>query len=103
MLPRRRRRPFRRSRRWRRRRSDPAGLPSYRNRGGNIMSRLSRLWLPVLLFGLAVLPAAPVAPPPAPNAVAATVNGQPVPEMALYRALRPVPPAKQTEAKAEIL
>src|SRR5262245_10440593 len=82
------------------------------------MSRLSRLCLPILLGVLAGLPAvgqekvpappvppapAPVPPPPAPNAVAATVNGQTVPEMAVYRALRPLPAPKRAEARVEIV
>lgn len=54
-------------------------------------------------FAQAPQGAAAPAPAAAANAVAATVNGQPVPEMALYRALRPVPPPKQAEARAEIL
>lgn len=36
-------------------------------------------------------------------AVAVTVNGQPIPEKALQRALQRVPPAKQAEAKASLL
>lgn len=42
-------------------------------------------------------------PPPAAGNVAAMVNGQPVPEMAVYRALRTVPAAKQKEARGEIV
>ena len=37
------------------------------------------------------------------NAVAATVNGQPIPEVAVQRALRAVPPEKHAEARPEIL
>jgi parvulin-like peptidyl-prolyl isomerase len=37
------------------------------------------------------------------TAVAATVNGQPIPEIALARSLRGVPAAKQAEARKEIL
>jgi len=72
--------------------------------------------LPVLLLGLglasataqeaiprpAAAPAAAPPPPPA-NAVAATVNGQAIPELALFRATRVVPEAKRAEARAEIL
>lgn len=51
-----------------------------------------------------VTPPAPAdLPPPAANAVAATVDSQSVLEMAVYRALRPVPADKRTEARAEIL
>jgi peptidyl-prolyl cis-trans isomerase C len=51
-----------------------------------------------------VTPAAPADfPAPAANAVAATVDGQQIPEMAVYRALRPVPADKRGEARAEIL
>jgi peptidyl-prolyl cis-trans isomerase C len=35
--------------------------------------------------------------------VAATVNGQPIPEMAVQRALRRLPPDKQTQARGEII
>ncbi len=81
------------------------------------MSRVFRQGM--LLLGLFVLAAAtsavtaqaPPAPPPMPptpvtppaTAVAATVNGQPIMEMAVFRALRPVPDAKKGEARAEIL
>jgi peptidyl-prolyl cis-trans isomerase C len=53
-------------------------------------------------------PAAPPAPPatapalPA-NAVAATVNGQPIPESAVQRGLQRVAPARRAEARTEIL
>lgn len=50
-------------------------------------------------------PAAPrpeaVAAPKAPG-VAATVNGQPVPELAVQRALRGIPPAKHAEVREEV-
>jgi parvulin-like peptidyl-prolyl isomerase len=42
----------------------------------------------------------PGAPPPGP---AATVNGQPISETAVQRALKGVPPAHQAEARSEIL
>lgn len=49
----------------------------------------------------------PAVPPPAAaapaNAVAATVNGQVIPETALQRALRRVPPARQAEARPELI
>jgi len=49
-------------------------------------------------------PATPVpAPTPAPNAVAAVVNGQPVPEVAVQRGLKRVPPADHPKARPEIL
>ena len=41
--------------------------------------------------------------PPTAETVAATVNGQPIPEMAVYRAVRTVPAAKQKEARGEIV
>jgi parvulin-like peptidyl-prolyl isomerase len=37
------------------------------------------------------------------KAVAATVNGQPIPEIAVQRGLKRVPPAKHAEARGEIL
>jgi parvulin-like peptidyl-prolyl isomerase len=37
------------------------------------------------------------------NAVAASVNGEPIPEVAVQRGLKRVPPAKQAEARPEIL
>jgi peptidyl-prolyl cis-trans isomerase C len=45
-------------------------------------------------------PAAPAVPA---NAVAATVNGQPIPETAVQRGLQRVPPAKHAEARPQIL
>src|SRR5947209_1069951 len=56
--------------------------------------------------------AQPTPPPPAPvesgpkcdpNAVAATVNGQPVMEIAVQRALQRFPPDKQTVIRADLL
>lgn len=74
------------------------------------MRSLSRLgWVPFLLT-LAAVPAfaqekAPPPPTSAPAATgaAATVNGQPIPEVAVQRALERVPPAKHAEARPEIL
>jgi peptidyl-prolyl cis-trans isomerase C len=40
---------------------------------------------------------------PTPNGVAATVNGQPISEVAVQRGLKRVPPNRQAEARAEIL
>jgi peptidyl-prolyl cis-trans isomerase C len=59
-------------------------------------------------------PPAPTAPAPAPapaqpapaaaaNAVAATVNSQTIPESAVQRSLQRVPPAKQAEARTQIV
>src|SRR5262249_51985578 len=81
-------------------------------------SFMRRVLLPALLLGLIILPAtaqqpaatpvptapAPAVPqPPAANAVAATVNGQVVPALAVYRALQGVPPIKHAEARVEIV
>jgi peptidyl-prolyl cis-trans isomerase C len=71
-------------------------------------------WLTVVTFCCLGVPVfaqvkpaapAPVSPTPAaaPTAVAGTVNGQPIPEIAVQRALKRVPAEKQTEARAEIL
>jgi peptidyl-prolyl cis-trans isomerase C len=74
-----------------------------------------RPWLAIVVLGLLGRPAmaqqksagpAPVPPPvqaPAPTGNAATVNGQPVPEKAVQRALRRVPEDKRAEARPEIL
>jgi peptidyl-prolyl cis-trans isomerase C len=73
-----------------------------------------RVLLPALLLGIVILPAAaqqpaatpaPAAPPqpPAPNVVAATVNGQAIPALAVFRALQNVPPVKHAEARVEIV
>jgi peptidyl-prolyl cis-trans isomerase C len=56
----------------------------------------------VLLLQGSVTAQEKVGAPPA-NAVAATVNGQPIPEVAVQRALRAVPPEKHAEARPEIL
>lgn len=45
----------------------------------------------------------PAAANPAPTGVAATVNGQPISEAAVQRALKRVPPARHAEARPEIL
>jgi peptidyl-prolyl cis-trans isomerase C len=48
-------------------------------------------------------PSKPLPPPPAAGAVGATVNKQPIYEMAVYRALLQVPPDKWGEARPEII
>jgi parvulin-like peptidyl-prolyl isomerase len=45
----------------------------------------------------------PPKPEPRPTGTAATVNGQPIPEVAVYRALRQFPPAHQPMARKEII
>lgn len=77
--------------------------------------RTKALWLMSGALTLVVTPAVaqqlpPAAPPPASlpavpsaNGVAATVNGQVIPESALQRALKRVPPARQAEARPELL
>lgn len=50
---------------------------------------------------LAQQPTPPAAPAPA--GIAATVNGQPLPEVAVQRGLRRVPPERQTEVRAQII
>ncbi len=70
-------------------------------------------WLAALVLGwlgsaaLAQEKGSPPAPtPPAavvPTGVAATVNGQPIPEVAVQRGLKRVPPDKQAEARVEIV
>jgi parvulin-like peptidyl-prolyl isomerase len=41
--------------------------------------------------------------PPSPTAIAATVDGESIPELAIYRAMKRFPPARQAEARSEIL
>src|SRR5438270_10428231 len=48
-------------------------------------------------------PVAIPAPPVRPTGTAATVNGHPIPEVAVYRALRQFPPAHHETARKEIL
>src|SRR5262249_21741164 len=64
-------------------------------------------WLLVVagLAGGTLLAQEPLPSPPAPaaTAVAATVNGQAVPEAAVQRGLKRVPPVRQAEARADIL
>jgi peptidyl-prolyl cis-trans isomerase C len=74
-------------------------------------------WLAAAAAGLLPLPAVAQQAPPTPQkepvatpqpaarpaAVAATVNGQPVPEVAVQRGLKRVPPARQDEARPAIL
>src|SRR5262249_319165 len=45
----------------------------------------------------------PEPPPPAADAVAATVNGQAIPELAVYRGLQRVPPKHREQARKDIL
>lgn len=45
----------------------------------------------------------PATPPPARTAVAATVNGQPLLELAVYRSLKKVPAAKHDDLRPEVL
>src|SRR4051794_10175371 len=58
----------------------------------------------ICLVAVPVLAQQPAAPPaPAATAVAATVNGQPVTEVAVQRGLKRVPPAEHAKARLEIL
>ncbi len=62
----------------------------------------------LLLLAGVVTAQAPVAPvtgdmPPKGDVKAATVNGQVIPELAVYRGLMRVPPAKRGEARTEVL
>jgi parvulin-like peptidyl-prolyl isomerase len=45
----------------------------------------------------------PSSPPPSATVIAAVVDDEPIPEIAVYRAMRRIPPARQTEARTEIL
>ena len=72
------------------------------------MRRMQRYgWgVPVLVLSCLTASAQPPAVPAAPAAapgVAARVNGQPIPETAVHRALDRVPPDKRDEARHEIL
>jgi peptidyl-prolyl cis-trans isomerase C len=77
------------------------------------MRTMQRPWWAVLGLTLSCLPATTQnAPPPTPaaspqaaaaDAVAATVNGQPIPESAVQRGLQRVPPAKHADARPQIL
>lgn len=53
--------------------------------------------------GPVVPPVTPAKPEVRPTGVAATVNNQPIPEVAVYRALRQFPPATQEMARKEIM
>src|SRR5688572_6047619 len=59
----------------------------------------------VLTGGLSAQEKSPTPPAPAaaPAAVAATCNGQAIPEVAVLRGLKRVPPDRQAEARADIL
>ena len=48
-------------------------------------------------------PSTPQEPPPPASAVAATVNGQPISEIAVYRALLRQPPARRAALRAEVI
>lgn len=64
---------------------------------------LFSLGLSVLSSNAVLGQSPPANPPPAANAVAATVNGQPLPEMAVYRGLIRANPKQRDEAAREIL
>src|SRR5205085_9859378 len=70
-----------------------------------LMRNALQLWLASALLACTV--AAIYAQEPAPPAfvpgVAATVNGQPIPELAVQRGLKRLPAAKQAEARAELI
>jgi peptidyl-prolyl cis-trans isomerase C len=92
-----------------------AGLdpgPKERNKEGTMSRTLLHRVRPVLLaFPLLVVCGLPAAaqgpattpPQPTPAAVAATVNGQPIYESVVMRALEPVPQAKRAEARPELM
>jgi hypothetical protein len=72
------------------------------------MRTFPRIGAALVLTALLRLPVhaqqqAPAQQPAAPAGDAATVNGQPISEAAVQRALRRVPPDKQAEARPEIL
>jgi peptidyl-prolyl cis-trans isomerase C len=73
------------------------------------MRRMQRCWWAAPALVLSCLRASAETPPPVPapppvvGAVAARVNGQPIPETAVQRALDRLPPAKQADARKEIL
>lgn len=77
------------------------------------MCRMRRCWWAVLALVLSCLSASaqtPAAPPPAAGTyspaspgIAARVNGQPIPETAVQRALDRVPPAKKDETRPKVL
>jgi peptidyl-prolyl cis-trans isomerase C len=72
------------------------------------MRRMQRCWwtAPILVLSCLTASAQPPAPPPVASVapgVAARVNGQPIPESAVDRALDRVPPAKRDEARKQIL
>ncbi len=48
-------------------------------------------------------PTTAVTPPPSPTAVAATVNGQPIMEIAVYRGLQRLPAEAQAQARPELI
>lgn len=60
-------------------------------------------WLCLTTLATPVLAQAPPARAPAPSALAATVNGQPLPDAWVQRSLSRVPPAEKGKARAEII
>jgi peptidyl-prolyl cis-trans isomerase C len=68
------------------------------------MSIPYRLGCALMLLGSLVFPAAAQEKVAAPvGGVAATVNDQPIPEVAVQRALKRIPPAKHAEARPELV
>ncbi len=66
-------------------------------------------WFAAIILGVACAPAVaqqqlpPPTPAPRPTGVAATVNGQPIPEVAVQRGLRNVPANHRDQARTEIV
>src|SRR5262245_18639819 len=84
--------------------SDPHFRP-IRSSEENSMYSKYRVGLLAVLVSAAMLQAQKqlTAPPTGMPPVAATVNGQPISEVAVQRALRAVPPEKHADARGEIL
>src|SRR5262249_18319628 len=73
------------------------------------MRLLGSLWAALIMLGTSAVSAAAQEPKPAPTGtspattIAATVNGQPISELAIQRGLKGLPPENQTQARVGIL
>ncbi|HLJ92052.1 MAG TPA: peptidylprolyl isomerase [Gemmataceae bacterium] len=68
-----------------------------------IVVALGIFCIPLAAQEVGKAPASPAKPAVVPTGTAATVNGQPITELAVQRGLKRVPPAQQAEARGEII
>jgi peptidyl-prolyl cis-trans isomerase C len=68
-----------------------------------VAAAIAHLISAALLQGQAPAPSPPDQTTPSPTTIAAVVDDEPIPEMAVQRAMKRIPPSRQSEARPEIL